>query len=211
MTGHAGEAIGIETRAVYLGVGSQRAGKHADGIVTTVAVAGEGDAAFLVADEDVDAGAVERRAEGIGVQGLPPLMVGLLVTDAAILSGGISTGLQEALTRHLDVAGNEGIFGAVVIVVGRRNLAVLRFAIGLVARACVGEQSLDCRGLRGRIDGGRRARRLLLVGRQRRVLRLLLREGNASRAGDSYDDSNDNGACFHFAFFLRARSAAMES
>ena len=50
----------------------QRARQHGNRIVAAIAMAGEFDA--FGADEDVDAGAVERRAEGVGVQRLAPLV-----------------------------------------------------------------------------------------------------------------------------------------
>src|SRR6516164_11486082 len=49
----------------------------------------------LRADQNVDAGAVERRAEGIRVQRLPPLLVGLFVAVPAIFRGRERPGLNE--------------------------------------------------------------------------------------------------------------------
>jgi hypothetical protein len=111
--------------AIDLGVFSQRAAQHGDGIVATVAVAREGDAARRVANQQVHAGAVKRRAEGVGMQSLPPLCVSLLMAGSAILGAGKCAGLKKALALHLDVSRRERLVFAVVKIVCRRLTSAL--------------------------------------------------------------------------------------
>jgi len=83
--------------------------------MATVAVACKLNA--LGANENVDAGAVERGAEGVGVQRLSPLVIGLLVAVAAVLGVGKGACGQEVLAfdgcvaggRNLVLAEGEGI------------------------------------------------------------------------------------------------------
>ena len=72
----------------------ERSGQNADRVVAAIAVAREFDA--LGAHENVDAGAIERRAEGIGMQRLAPLVVGLLVAVPAVSRIGKGAGRQES-------------------------------------------------------------------------------------------------------------------
>jgi hypothetical protein len=101
VAGGAGQPVGVELGAIYLRVFSKRGAQHADGIVATVAVARKRDAARLVADKKIDAGAIERRAEGVRVQRLTPLAVGFLVACAAVLRAGIRAGLKKSLALNL--------------------------------------------------------------------------------------------------------------
>ena len=63
MARHAGQAVGVHQGAVDFGVGRQPAAKDSDRVVATVAVAREGNAARLVANEDIDTCAIKRRTE----------------------------------------------------------------------------------------------------------------------------------------------------
>ena len=82
---HAGDAVCVKA-TIGRGGGSEAAGEDGDGVVATIAVAREGYAFFV--DEEVDAGAIEGAAEGVGVEGLTPLVVGLGVTVAAVFGSG---------------------------------------------------------------------------------------------------------------------------
>ncbi len=73
-------------------------------------MAGELDAFFV--EEEVDAGAVEGGAEGVGVEGLAPLAVGLLVAVAAVVGGGEGGGLDEVVGLDGGVAGEGDALGA---------------------------------------------------------------------------------------------------
>ena len=110
------------------GVFRQRAADYADGIVAAIAVAGKGDSAGLVADEDVDTGAIEGRSESVGVQGLTPLTISLLMTRSAVLGSGERARLNEAITLNLDVSGHEGIRFAVTEVIGWSHDGVMLLA-----------------------------------------------------------------------------------
>ena len=89
VTGHAGQPVAIE-RAITLSVRVEGAGEDADWVVAAIAMARELNA--LGVHEDVDAGAIEGRAKGIGVQSLAPFVVGLLVAMATV--GGVGKGLR---------------------------------------------------------------------------------------------------------------------
>ncbi len=102
VAGGTGQAVAIEG-AVDGRVGVERAGQNANRIVATIAMAGEFDP--LGAGKDVDAGAVERRAEGVGVQRLTPLVVGLLVAVPAVFGIGKGACRQKFLAFDGCVAG----------------------------------------------------------------------------------------------------------
>ena len=109
--------------------------KNPDRVVAAVAVARELNP--LGADQDIDAGAVERRPEGVGVQRLTPLVVGLLVAVAAV--GGVGKGawLEKVPTFGGGVSGQRNLVfceGEVVgladlIRVGLANIGLLRAGV----------------------------------------------------------------------------------
>src|ERR1700752_2592999 len=82
MTGHARQPIAIK-RAISFRARSERAGDHADGVVTAIAVASEFDA--LRPNENIDAGAIEWCPERVGVQRLAPLVIRLLMAMPAVV------------------------------------------------------------------------------------------------------------------------------
>ena len=124
---HAGDAVAIEA-AIAGSVGVERAREHGDGIVAAIAVAGEGDAFF--AQEEVDAGAVEGRAKGVGVEGLTPLVVGLLVAVAAVLGGGKGGGRNEVVALDGGVAGEGDVVGSEGELVGLADVVGVGLALG---------------------------------------------------------------------------------
>jgi hypothetical protein len=104
----AGEAVTVEA-AVAGGAAIEGAGEDGDGVVAAIAVAGVLDA--LGAEEDVDAGAIEGRPEGVGVKGLTPLTVGLLVAVAAVGGVGEVCGGEEVVGFGDGVAGERDAVG----------------------------------------------------------------------------------------------------
>lgn len=119
-------------RTIDLRVFCQCARNHRNRVVATVAMPGELNA--LRADQNVDAGAVERRAEGIRVQRLPPLLVGLFVAVRAIFRGRERAGLNEL-----------AVFGGSVsrkrdIIFAKKEIVRLTdsFGIGLIICATFG-------------------------------------------------------------------------
>src|SRR5271170_7524928 len=76
MARHTRQPISVE-RAVALSVRVKCAREYADGVVAAIAMPRELNAPGL--DQNVDAGAIERRSKRIGVQGLTPLVVRLLM------------------------------------------------------------------------------------------------------------------------------------
>ena len=100
VTSGAGETVFVEA-AVHLGILRQRAREHADRVMAAIAVPRKLDA--FGPQQNVDAGAIERRAEGIRVQRLPPLAVGFLVAASAIRGG------QKGLRWNEVVAFDVGI------------------------------------------------------------------------------------------------------
>src|ERR1700678_2787119 len=101
MAGGAGKAIRVEL-AIHLRLLRHGSRQHADRIVSTVAVACELNA--FCSRQDVYTGTVERRAEGVRVQGLTPLGVRLLVAVSTIRSLGKSPGLYEIVALNGRVA-----------------------------------------------------------------------------------------------------------
>jgi hypothetical protein len=93
------------------------AGEQGDGIVAALAVAGELDALFV--DEGVDVFEVPGGAEAVGVDGLAPLVVGLLMAVAAVLGCVEAFGADELAGGGGGVGGQErGVFAEGVVVVG---------------------------------------------------------------------------------------------
>ncbi len=111
---HAGQAVLVHL-AINMRILGEAAGEDGDGIVAAVAVARELDA--LGVDQNVDALAIERRAEGVGVQGLPPLVICLLMAVSAIRGVGKGAGLDEGAVLHHGVAGGGDVVLAVAEVV----------------------------------------------------------------------------------------------
>src|SRR5580658_6112134 len=135
MTGGAGQAVLVKG-AIDVGVRCQPAREDDDWIMAAIAVARELDA--FGADEDVDAGAVERRAEGVGVQRLTPLAVGLFVAMLAVLGFRKSAGLNEVIALDGCIAGEREIVFAEKKVVSLANLVGVILAFGVVAGLCAG-------------------------------------------------------------------------
>src|SRR5580704_12501612 len=115
MTGGAGEAVFVKS-TIDVRVSCQAAGKHDDRIVAAIAVAREFDA--FSADEDVDAGAVERSAEGVGVQCLTPLAVSFVVAMGAVFGIREGTWLNELVALGGSIAGEGKVVFAEKEVVG---------------------------------------------------------------------------------------------
>ena len=133
MAGGAGEAVLVEA-AIDLGILGESAGKHADGVVAAIAMTGEFDA--FGAQKNIHAGAVKRRAEGVGVQGLTPLAVGLLMTTSAVGSGQEGIRLDKGSAVAGGVAGRGDFAGAKVEVIGLGDL----IGVGLASVGLLGVQ-----------------------------------------------------------------------
>ena len=130
MTGGASQAVLVKG-AIDLRVRGQSARQHGDRIVAAIAVPRELDA--FGADQDVDAGPVERRAERVGVQRLTPLVVGLFVAMAAILRLRKSAGLNELVALDGSIAGQRQVVLAETKIVG---LPYLDRSNSCVSRLC---------------------------------------------------------------------------
>ena len=102
VAGGAGDALVLKG-AFFRHALRQVAGEQGDGVVAALAMAGELHA-FLV-DEGVDVLQIPGRAEAVGMRGLAPLAVGLLVAMAAVLGG-----VEAARIKELAVGGG-GIGG----------------------------------------------------------------------------------------------------
>ena len=110
-------------------------GQNPDRIVATVAVARKFNS--LGADQDVHAGAIERRAESIGVQRLAPLVVRLLVAMAAVGGIGKGAGSRKSPPSAAALPGSEILsFAKGKLYVSRILSAYALRAIGLL-RACL--------------------------------------------------------------------------
>ena len=104
VTGGAGDALVLEGALLGHALG-QVAGEQGHGIVAAFAVARELHP-FLV-DEHVDVFQIPGGTEAVGVRGLAPLVVGLLVAVAAVLRRVKALGAEElAVDRH-GVGGQE--------------------------------------------------------------------------------------------------------
>src|SRR5580700_1782826 len=125
------QAVGIESSPIDLRVLGQGRAQHSNRIVATVAMASESNAARLITDQDVDAGAVKRSAKSVRMKRLTPLAVRLLVAGTAVLCSGKRSWLKKAFTLHLHISRSEWILNAVMEVVARGHLSVIRFAIRL--------------------------------------------------------------------------------
>ena len=113
----AGDAVGIEA-AIDRRTRGQRAGSERDGIVATLAMTRVFDAAR--ADQKIDVLHVPGIAEGIGVHGLPPLRIGLLMAVSAIVGReevfrvNKLAGIGGGIRRQKRLIGGEGkpiVFG----------------------------------------------------------------------------------------------------
>ena len=109
-------------------MGIQRAREHAHGIVAAIAVAGKLHA--LGAQENIDALAVKRRAEGVGMEGLAPLVVRLFVAVAAVASIRKCAGGEKLIPLHRGIAGEGDIVFGECEVVGFPDGCVVGFAGG---------------------------------------------------------------------------------
>src|SRR5580704_10294250 len=118
-----------------MGLLGQAARNDSDRVVATIAVTRELDA--FGTDQDVNAGAVERRTEGVGVQGLPPLVVGLFVAVSAIFGLGKSTGPNEIVGLGGGVTRKRKVIFAETKIVGLADLfrviRAVESAVGLSA------------------------------------------------------------------------------
>ena len=124
----------------------KRAREHADRIVAAVAVPRKFNP--LGADEDVHAGSVERCPESVGVKCLTPLVIGLLVTMAAVSSIGKGGRLEKIATLGGGVSGQRQLVFCEREVIGGSNLVGVRLAYArlfrpLVLRAPDGLQAED--------------------------------------------------------------------
>src|SRR5579863_10182746 len=81
----------------------------------------------FVADQDVDAGAVERSAESVGMQRLAPLAIGFFVTVAAVFGVRESAGAQETAALEGRIAGQGNVVLAKAVVIGLRDLIGIFF------------------------------------------------------------------------------------
>jgi hypothetical protein len=129
-------AVFVEA-AVHLGILRQRAREHPYGVMATVAVPRELDA--LGAQQDVDAGSIERRAKRVRMQRLAPLTIGLLMAAPAIGSRQECARLDEIVALHRGVARRGNLAAAEVEIIGRADLVGIALALGcliLLRRAC---------------------------------------------------------------------------
>lgn len=101
MAGRARQAIAIE-QAVDWRIRIHGSAEYRDRVVATIAMPGKFDP--LGAQQDVHACPVERRAERVGVQGLSPLVVGLLVTMPTVLRIQEGTRLQKIASYRSSIA-----------------------------------------------------------------------------------------------------------
>ena len=102
VAGHAGKAILVELTINDCVLG-EASGEDGDGVVAAVTVAGEFNT--LGVDEDVDAGPIEGCAKAVAMEGLLPLVIGLLVTVAAVVGGRECVGAEEGIALNGGVAG----------------------------------------------------------------------------------------------------------
>ena len=104
--------------------------------MATVAVARKLDP--FGANEDVDAGAVEGRAEGVGVQGLAPLAVGFIVAMGAVFGLWKGARLDELVALGGSIAGEGEVVLAEKKVVGLAYLFGVILALRVFAGLCLG-------------------------------------------------------------------------
>ena len=136
VAGGAGEAVLVHL-PINLGVFGQTAGHHGDGVVATVTMARKLNA--LGIDQNIHARPVKGRAEGIGVESLTPLAVGLLMAMGAISGIWKCARLDEVVALHLHSPGNEEIILAEAEVIGPAYLVgvLLAILIGFVFRGLI--------------------------------------------------------------------------
>lgn len=150
----AGDAVGIKGPPLGRSL-SEVAGDHGNGVVTAFAVAGELDALAFV--EEVDVAEIPLGAVGVGVRGLTPLMLGLLMTVAAVLGGGKGLGINEFTGIGGHEGGQEMSLVAEMIVIFFCHLRTVgsssgRSFVGFAAgddgtdrqRGCQGEREIKC-------------------------------------------------------------------
>ena len=125
MAHRAGNAVLIE-RAVASVVRVQCSRENANRIVAAIAVAGEFHA--FGAQQNVHALAIERRAEGVGVESLAPLVVGLLMAVAAVACIGKRAGRKKVVAFHRRIARERNAVLGEGKVVGFANLIGVRLA-----------------------------------------------------------------------------------
>ena len=75
--------------------------------MASLAMAGELHALFV--DEHVDVLQVPRLAKCVGMDGLPPLVVGLLVAMSAVLGGGEALGVRNWPLDEVALEGRNGV------------------------------------------------------------------------------------------------------
>ena len=116
VAGGAGDAFVLKGALFGHALG-EIAGEQGDGVVAALAMAGVLNAFFV--DEGVDVFEVPEGAEAVGVGGLTPLSVGLLVAVAAVGRGGEGFGAEELAVIAGGVGGQEGRgFAEGVVVAG---------------------------------------------------------------------------------------------
>src|SRR5208282_1666667 len=135
MAGCAGQTVFVKG-AIDVRVGCQAAREHDNRIVAAIAVAGELNA--FGADEDVDAGAVERSAEGVGVQGLAPLAVGFVVAVRAVFGFRESARLNKVVALNGGIARKRQVVFAEKKIVGLSYLISVILALGVFTGLCTG-------------------------------------------------------------------------
>ena len=107
------------------------AGEERDGIVAAFAVARELHA--LLGDEHVDVLQVPGLAKAVGVHGLAPLVVGLLVAVAAVFGGENAARIDELTVAVIAFEGRKGRFLAEGVVVAEGD-GVVELGGGPVTR-----------------------------------------------------------------------------
>jgi hypothetical protein len=130
VTGGTGQAVLVKG-AVDVGVRCEAAREYDDRIVAAIAVPRELDA--FGADEDVYARPVERRAEGVGVECLTPLMVSLVMAMAAVFRLWKSAWLNEHVALGSGIAGKRHVVFAEEKVIRLSDLVGIVFAVGVFA------------------------------------------------------------------------------
>ena len=125
MAGRAGQTVAIE-RPVNRSVRIQSSCQNGDWVMAAVAMPRELDP--LRPHNDVHAGAIERRPEGIGMQRLAPLVVRLLMAVAAVSRIGKGAGLEKVATNGRGIARHRKLVFAKRETIGLSNLVSIGLA-----------------------------------------------------------------------------------
>src|SRR5580700_9624218 len=131
VAGGAGEAVLIEA-AIYLRILGEPSREYGDGIVAAIAVARKFNA--FGPQQDVYAGAIERRAKGVGMQRLAPLAISFRVTSSAIFRGWKSRRRNKVVANHGRITGSGNFVRPEVEIVGFAYFGGIRPAVAILVR-----------------------------------------------------------------------------